>query len=164
MPKVNDTATRWTSTGTEDGEGASPASVCQASDLRGLGAVAAVRRDFTWGPDAQVTGASVVGVFSSAADARAAYSTYVEWLNGCGWGSPHGPNDITVSSGSAAWWWISRELSDGSGEMEIVGLVRRGKAVSVIVWHQAGQDLNYDSDPMEPALQAAWNRLSGYAS
>lgn len=164
MPKVNDSGTSWTSTGTEDGEGASPASVCQASDLRSLGAVAVARRNFVWGSDAQVAGASVVAVFGSTKEARAASRTYATWLSDCAWGSPHGPNDISVSSGVARWWWIGRELSDGSGEMEIVGLVRRGRAVSVIVWHQAGQDLNDESDPMEPALRAAWNRLSDYTT
>lgn len=163
MPKVNDSDFSWTSTGTEDGEGASPASVCQTSDLASLGAVATVRRDFTWGPDASVTGVSVVGVFTSVEDARTAYRTYAEWVSGCEWGSPNEPIDVAVSSGVARWWWIGRELADGSGEMEIVGLVRRGRAVSLIVWHQAGQDLNYDSDPMEPALRAAWNRLADYA-
>ncbi|WP_026257387.1 hypothetical protein [Actinopolymorpha alba] len=163
MPKVNDSEVTWSTIDSSDGEGSTPASVCQAGDLTSLGAVDTVRRDYTWGPDGTVSGTNVVGVFKSSDEASAAYDAYADSLSGCTWGSQHGPTDGSVTSGTASWWWFGHETADGSGEIEVVGLVRNGPALSVIVWHQGGQDLIYDSDPMAPSLQASSDLLASYA-
>jgi hypothetical protein len=160
MPKVNDSANTWAATGTSDGEGATPASACQSGDLASLGATSAVRRNFDWGTDGTVTGVNVVGAFGSGADATAAYNTYSSWLEGCTWGTPHGPTDVSVSAGAATWWWFGRDNGDSTGEIEAVGLVRTGALVSVVVWHENSQDFIYDTDPMAPVLQASADRLA----
>ncbi|MGH3488334.1 MAG: hypothetical protein ACRDP8_10550 [Actinopolymorphaceae bacterium] len=159
MPKVNDSATTWSASSTTEDEG-SAASVCQSADLASLGASATVRREFTWGSAGTVTGVNVVGAFASAADATAAYDTYSGWLEGCSWGTPHGPTDVSVSAGAATWWWFGHDNGDSSGEIEVVGLVRNGASLSVVVWHQGGQDFIYDTDPMAPVLQASAARLT----
>ena len=164
MPKVNDSATTWTATGDLPGRRESPASVCVSGDLASLGAAAAVRRDYTWGADGTVAGASVVGVFDTSAEAGSAYDTYARWLSGCSWGTAHGPTDVSVPSGVSGWWWIGHDNGDSSGQIEVVGLVRRAAAVAVVVWRQNGQDLSYDTDPMAPVLRAATDRLAADAA
>lgn len=161
MPQVNDSEFTWSGGDATSGEG-SPASVCQSAGLAGLGATEAMRRDFTWGPDGTVTGTNVVAVFSSAAEASSAYDAYTGWLSGCSWGTPHGPTDVGVEAGAASWWWVGHDNGDETGETEVVGLARNGAALSVVVWHQDGQDLIYESDPMAPPLRAASARLAPY--
>ncbi|MEQ7010008.1 hypothetical protein ABN028_27905 [Actinopolymorpha sp. B17G11] len=160
MPKVNDSSNTWSATGTSEDEGATPTSVCQSGDLASLGASAAVRRNFDWGTDGTVTGVNVVGAFASEADATAAYDTYTSWLGSCTWGTPHGPTDVTVSGGTASWWWFGHDNGDSTGEIEVVGLVRTGALLSVVVWHENGQDFIYDTDPMAPVLKASADRLA----
>ncbi len=163
MPTVNDSELTWSGDQGAPGEGTATASVCQSADLAGLGGQAAVHRTFTWGTDATVTGVNVVSVFGSAADASAAYDTFAGWLGDCAWGTSHGPTEVTVPAGAASWWWVGHDNGDETGEVEVVGLARNGAALSVVVWHQQGQDLTYDSDPMAPPLQASADRLTAYA-
>lgn len=158
MPQVNDSDTRWSPAGTSESEGGE-ASVCQAGSVVGLGAIAVVRRDYTWGTEGTVTGTNVVGQFNSAEDAADAYDSYRGWLDGCGWGTPHGPTGLSGVGDAAAWWWFGRENADGSGEIEVVGLVRSGTGLSVVVWREGGQDLIYETDPMAAPLAAAVARL-----
>jgi hypothetical protein len=161
MPKVNDSATTWTTTGTSDGEGATKASVCQTGDLAGLGASESIRRDYTWGTEGTVTGVNVVSAFGSPADATAAYDTYTSWLEGCAWGTAHGPTAVSAAGDStASWWWFGHDNGDSTGEIEVVGLVRTGALLSVVVWHQGGQDFIYETDPMAPVLKASADRLA----
>jgi hypothetical protein len=159
MPKVNDSATTWTATGDLPDEGVTPVSVCLSSDLGSLGARDALRRDYSWGSEGTVVGANVIGVFDSSVEAKSAYETFAQWLNGCSWGTSHGPTDVTVPAGEAGWWWVGHDNGDSSGQIEVVGLVRRAATVSVVVWRQDGQDLVYETDPMAPVLQTAAGRL-----
>lgn len=161
MPKVNDSSYTWSETGTVDGEG-SPAPVCAESDLASLGAFDSMRRDFDWGPDGTVYGFDTLGVFESSEDAATAYGSYAGWIDGCTWGEVNGPTEVDVEEGQARWWWVGTQTSETSGEIEVLGLVQRGAAVSVVVWHEESMDFNYSSDPMAAPLQAAADRLAPY--
>ncbi|MGW5364271.1 hypothetical protein [Actinopolymorpha pittospori] len=158
MPRVNDSGTSWSSAGTSESEGGN-ASACQTGSLVGLGAIATVRRDYTWGTEGTVTGTNLVGEFDSAEDAADAHASFRGWLDGCGWGTPHGPTEVGGAGDAAAWWWFGRETADGSGEIEVVGLARNGTGLSVVVWREGGQDLSYETDPMADPLAAAAARL-----
>jgi hypothetical protein len=164
MPQVNDSATTWTATGDLPDEGVTPVSLCLPGDLASLGAGDTLRRDYTWGSEGTVTGANVIGAFDSADEARSAYETFAQWLDGCSWGTPHGPTEVSLPAGEAGWWWVGHDNGDSSGQIEVVGLVRRARTVSVVVWRQDGQDLVYETDPMAPVLQAAAARLADTAA
>lgn len=167
MPKVNDSADTWSDTGTVDGEGSTNASLCAAGSLAGLGATSVVRRDFAWGQTGStVIGDNAVGVFETAEDAATALESYSGWVSSCTWadsGTATGPTDVPVEGGTARWWYATK-AGDPSGEIEVVGLVRRGTALSVVVWHQQGQDFNYETDPMADSLHASADRLAPFDS
>ncbi|MFD2082188.1 hypothetical protein SAMN05421678_101517 [Actinopolymorpha cephalotaxi] len=158
MPTVNDSGSSWADAGTSAAEG-SAAAHCQSGDLAGLGAVQAVRRDFTWGAEGTVTGTNVVGRFGTDADAVSAYDTFRGWLTACGWGQPHGPTSSDAGD-QAGWWWVGHDNGDGTGQIEVVGLVRTGAQLSVVVWHEDGQDFSYGADPMAATLMATADRLA----
>jgi hypothetical protein len=168
MPKVNDSAVdTWADTETIDGEGSTSASVCAAGSLAGLGADAVVRRDFVWGATGStVTGDNAIGVFETAEDAATALDSYGGWVSSCAWadsGTATGPTEVAVEGGTARWWY-AKKTTESSGEIEVVGLVRRGTALSVIVWHQQGQDFIYDTDPMAATLQHSAARLQPFGN
>ncbi|HEY8458637.1 MAG TPA: hypothetical protein VIL34_23820 [Actinopolymorphaceae bacterium] len=158
MPVVDDSGLTWSTTATSTGEG-SAVSSCQLGSLTSLKATSAARRDFQWGTDSTVTGTNVVASFATTADAASAYDTFTGWLEGCTWGTPHGPTEVAVDSGEASWWWVGRDDGD-TGAIDVVGLVRRDQVLSVVVWHQTGQDLSYTTDPMAPALRASAQRIT----
>jgi hypothetical protein len=165
MPKVNDSTETWTATGDTDGEGAMNASVCAAGSLAGLGARDVVRRDFSWGPaGSTVVGDNVVGVFETAEDAGNAFDSYASWVAGCAWAdSPVSEaTEVAVDGGTARWWWAKKATSETTGEIEVVGLVRRGAALSVVVWHQESQDFSHETDPMAASLQASATHLEPF--
>ena len=158
MPKVNDSGSTWADAGTSEAEG-SAAAHCQSGTLAGLGAVQSVRRDFTWGPEGTVVGANVVGRFGTDAEAGSAYDTFHGWLAACAWGQPHGPT-ASDAGDQAGWWWFGHDNGDGTGRIEVVGLVRTGAQLSLVVWREDGQDFNYDADPMAATLMSAGDRLA----
>jgi hypothetical protein len=165
MPTVNDSTETWTATSDTDGEGAMNASVCADGSLAGLGARSVIRRDFTWGPaDSTVLGDNVIGVFETSEDAGKAFDSYSGWVGACAWANQpmSQATDVTVDGGTARWWVAKKTTSDTTGEIEVVGLVRRGMALSVIVWHQEGQDLTYTADPMAASLKSSAARLEPF--
>ncbi|MET9018742.1 hypothetical protein ABZV93_02040 [Actinopolymorpha sp. NPDC004070] len=158
MPKVDDSGSSWADAGTSAAEG-SPAAHCQSGDLAGLGAVQTVRRDFTWGAEGTVIGANVVGRFDTGAEAESAYATFRGWLAACAWGQPYGPTSADAGD-QAGWWWFGHDNGDGTGRIEVVGLVRSNAQVSVVVWREDGLDFTYDADPMAATLTATAGRLA----
>jgi hypothetical protein len=165
MPTVNDSTGTWTATGDTNGEGAMNASACAAGSLAGLGARSVVRRDFSWGPaGSTVVGDNVVGVFQTAEDAGTAFDSYAGWVAGCSWADQpvSDATEVAVDGGTARWWSAKKATSDTTGEIEVVGLVRRGTALSVIVWHQESQDLTYATDPMAASLHASATHLEPF--
>lgn len=166
MPKVNDSAETWAATGDTDGEGETNASVCAAGGLAGQGARSVVRRDFSWGPSGStVVGNNVVGVFQTSEDAANAFEAYSGWVSTCTWAdeAPGDPTEVTVDGGTARWWTAKKAGADSTtGEIEVVGLVRRGTALSVIVWHQEAPDPNYTTDPMVDPLKASATHLEPF--
>lgn len=166
MPTVNDSTEVWTATGDTDGEGAMNASVCADGSLAGLGARSVIRRDFTWGPDGStVVGDNVIGVFEDSDSAGSAFESYSGWIESCAWASatPEKATEVTVDGGTARWWVAKKASTDTTtGEIEVVGLVRRGTALSVIVWHEESQDFNYMTDPMAASLKSSATRLEPF--
>ncbi|GAB3421593.1 hypothetical protein [Flindersiella endophytica] len=165
MPTVNDTTETWSATGDTDGEGAMNASVCADGSLAGLGARSVIRRDYSWGPaGSTVVGDNVVGVFETSEAAGTAFDSYSGWIGSCAWANQpqSAATEVTVDGGTARWWVAKKTTSDTTGEIEVVGLVRRGMALSVIVWHQEGQDLNYQTDPMAASLKSSASRLESF--
>ncbi|GAA2754955.1 hypothetical protein [Actinopolymorpha rutila] len=158
MPKVDDSGAGWADAGTSEAEG-SAASHCQSGSLAGLGAVQSVRRDFAWGTEGTVIGANVVGRFGTGAEAGSAYDTFRGWLADCAWGQVHGPTSADAGD-QAAWWWFGHDNGDGTGRIEVVGLVRSNAQLSVVVWREDGLDLNYSTDPMATTLTATADRLA----
>jgi hypothetical protein len=158
MPMVNDSGVTWADAGTSEAEGPAAAH-CQSGELAGLGAVQSMRRDFTWGAESTVTGTNVVARFETNAEAGSAYDTFHGWLTDCGWGQPHGPTSSEAGE-QAGWWWFGHDNGDGTGRIEVVGLVRTGAQLSVVVWHEDGQDFSYDADPMAATLNSAADRLA----
>lgn len=146
----------WSAGTTRQGESGTVAH-CQASTLTALGADSVVRRDYTHSGDPAITGDHVVGTFETDEDAIAAYDSLSTGVGDCDWDSSISePGAVAVDGGSAQWWHIQREGDGTTGESEVIGLVRRGNAVSLVAMYQPG--MTYDDDPA-PTLDTAWELL-----
>lgn len=164
MPVAPGADSAWREQGTRDGEGSTKVSLCAAGTLESLGATDVIRRDYASSLEPSATGANAVAVFDSAEAARAAFDTYAGWAANCAWGDErYGPTSVGVDEGTARWWWARRPATETDpGEVEVVGLVHSGTAVSVVSWHRESASFSGD-EAMSSTLRSAAERIARYA-
>ncbi len=160
---------RWRITDTGNGDGQRPASVCQRTPLASIGATQIVRRDF------RLPGMSAVHLVARFPDeltATQAYSVLEAWLRECAGrleeqgyqGKPPGGFTATTGGSTAGFAVLFYGPVPGqpdSSYLEPQALVRTGDTLSWVVWHQIGQDYNYEpgSAPPEQAISAMSRKL-----
>lgn len=119
-----------------------------------LGALAAADRAYVT-TEGGMTGHNRVMAFGSAADAAAANGALQQALTECG-------GSVISDPGSAMTWTMSEAIGGGSDDatFEFVGVAAIGEYVTVVEFTLAGQDANWESDPILDSLNSSLEALS----
>lgn len=132
-------------------------SVCQVDVLKTLGVTDTATRSYV--SDSSLVGSDSIYVFADDAGATAALEAYTGALKACagdGVTAAASTRLGTPSGGAGSTWYASGvQTATGDGLHQFVGIGTAGRALVVVEFSLTGQDANYTSDPVLPALEQA---------